>query len=186
MIWPPRPEQAIAPSLISFYERRGWVAQIKKNGTCTVVSIDHKGVVDFKTRHGVPHKAWEPTEDINKYFANFPDSIFVCELLHSKHESVKNTMYVFDVLKYRGKDLIGTKFKERQDLLQSVVPIKKNILLAKNYSQDLTGLFRSLQDPIDEGLVLKDPEAPLRSYVKKSSNAGWQVKCRVPHLNYGF
>ncbi len=185
-LFPPRPEHAIAPTLIHYYQEKGWVAQIKKNGTMTIVLIDENGVVTFKTRHMVDHKMWKPTEDITAYFSNFTDSIFLCELLHNKHPSVKNTMYIFDLIRYRGGDLIGMSFENRQSLIKTVVPIAKNIILAKNYDRDLLGLFRSLHDPIDEGIVLKDPHAPLRPYYTKSNNACWQVKCRVSHKNYGF
>lgn len=186
MLYPPRPEHAIAPSLIHFYEKKGWVAQVKKNGTLTVVFIDPQGAVTFKTRHGVDHKAWKATKDIIAYFSHFPDSIFICELLHSKDKSIKNTMYIFDLVRHNGKDLVGQTFEQRQELLRSVVPIAKNIILAKNYDRDLLGLFRSLQDPVDEGLVLKDPKSILRPCYGKSNNAAWQVKCRVGHKNYGF
>ena len=61
--YPPRPEKAIAPSLIKFYEGRGWIAQIKKNGTCSTANVDDHGNVTFFTRHGEAHKAWIPTEE---------------------------------------------------------------------------------------------------------------------------
>lgn len=184
--YPPRPERAIASSLISWFEDRGYIAQIKKNGTCSVISIDSNGTPTWKTRHNEAHKAWTPTEELNNYFSGFKDSIFVGELLHSKGPSVKDTIYLFDVLRYLGKDLVGKTFVERQNILKSVVPLSEKIILAKTHSKCLRGLYDSLSDPLDEGLVLKNPNAVLKDCLRNGLNAGWQVKCRKSTKNYSF
>jgi ATP dependent DNA ligase domain len=183
---PPRPTKAIAPSLIGWFESEGYIAQLKKNGTCTVISVDDRGFVTWSTRHNEGHKAWTPTEELTKYFSAFRNSVFVGELLHSKGPSVKNTIYLFDVLVYLGRDLVGTTLTHRLEILKSVIPISKNILLAETYTQNLKGLYDSLSSPLDEGIVLKKPNAVLRDCNREGLNAGWQVKCRKATKNYGF
>lgn len=185
-LYPPRPERAISPTLIKHFEKQGWIGQLKKNGTCQVISIDDEGHVDFKTRHNEDNKAWTPTDEAVRYFQKFPNSVFVAELLHNKHESVKNTLYIFDVLCYNGKSLVGTTLPERFEILNRVVPMSKNLVIAKNFNKDLTGLYQSLSDPIDEGIVLKDPTARLRDPLRKTANSGWQVKCRKGTKNFTF
>lgn len=185
-LWPPRPERAIEPALIPYYASKGWIAQLKKNGTCTVISVDVHGNVDFKTRHNEAHKAWAPPIEIVNYFSHFPDSVFVGELLHNKHASVKNTLYLFDLLRYNGVDFIGETLEYRLGILDMVVPLMPNIQMVKNYSGDLTKLYDSISDPIDEGIVLKDPKAKLKSCLREGANSGWQVKCRKSTKNFGF
>lgn len=184
--FPPRPEEAIMPIMIPFYERKGYVAQIKKNGTCTVTMIDRNKMVTHRTRHNEPHKAWTPTEDVNSFFAHFADSVFVSELLHSKGGGVRNTMYIFDVLRFQGQDLTGKTLQERLELIDGIVPFTSNVMIADTYGANLKWLYQDLSDPLDEGIVLKNPNAPLAPCYRAASNTDWQVKCRRPKKMYGF
>lgn len=187
-LYPPRPERAIAPSLIGLYESRGYIAQKKKNGTCTVVSINEAGKVSWYTRHGEAHKAWIPTKELTEFFSSFPDSTFVGELLHSKGGGVKDTLCLFDVLKTPRDDMLGWSYQLRHQLLtytiQNYIPTHLHIL--ENYTKDLRKLYDGLTDPLDEGIVLKDPNAVLRDCQRDGLNANWQVKCRRATKNYGF
>ena len=185
-LWPPRPENAITPSLIKSFETRGYVGQVKYNGTCQVVSVDEDGDVTFRTRHNEENKAWTPLPEMAPFFSRFVDSVFVGELLHSKHASVKNTIILFDVLRYMGGSLVGTTLKERLAILQKSPPLSKNIQIIKTHKSDLTGLYKSLTKETEEGIVLKDPNAKLRDCLRNGLNKGWQVKIRRPTKNYGF
>lgn len=185
-LFPPRPEKAIAPSLIKFYEGRGYIAQLKKNGTCTVISVDNRGTVSYYTRTGEAHKAWSAPDHITKTFAGFKSSVFVGELLHNKHPSVKNTIVLFDVVKFLGRDLVGQTLLERLAVLGRVVPLNQGIQIATCYRKDFLGLYESLRDPIDEGIVLKNPKAKLLDCRREGLNGSWQVKCRKQHKNYSF
>lgn len=192
-LFPPRPEKAIAPSLLGLYERRGYIAQLKKNGTCQVIIIGKTGCVNFKTRHNEDNKAWQPPLDIIRYFANFPDSVFVGELLHNKHPSVKNTIVLFDILRFRGEDQIGVTLAQRLYVFDNYVPpLMNKVQITKTYRHEgeeythFKKLYDTITDPIDEGLVLKDPLAPLKSCLRDGMNKGWQVKVRKGTKNYGY
>lgn len=185
-LYPPRPEKAISPSLIQYYEDRGWIAQVKKNGTASVASVDENAEVEFWTRHKERHKAWVPTDEAKAFLRQFPRSVFVFELLHSKGGGVRDTLYFFDVLVFEGRSLIGTTLHERLKLLKAIVPDVGHLLMAHTYTQSLRFLYDNLTSPLDEGIVLKDPAATLRSCLKPSSNSGWQVKCRKETKNFGF
>jgi len=188
-VYPPRPEKAIARDLIKFYERREWIAQIKKNGTCSVVAIDADRKVEYWNRQGEAHKAWTPHPEVSGFFSSFPDSYFVFELLHSKGGDVRDTAYVFDVLRLTGDDLVGTTFGARQDALSKIGAWTDKVSMAKCHTQDLTGLYDSLEhvgSVLDEGIVLKNPEATLEFCGREGTNSGWQVKCRRPTKNFGF
>lgn len=187
-IFPPRPENAINPLMIPFYEKRGWWADIKKNGTCTVIDVQDDGAVEWWTRHGERHRQWTPTAELTAFFQNFPGSTIVGELLHNKGPSVKNTIYVFDIIRHDGNSLIGTTFRHRREKvlpeIAKVVPLHGNVWIAKTHTRDLLGLFKGLHDPLDEGVVLKNPDGILEPCWSKTNNNGWQVKSRRPHKNY--
>jgi ATP-dependent DNA ligase len=183
-LFPPRPEKAIDPSLIPYFEGKGWICQKKMNGTCSLAFVDPMGQVTFKTRHNENHKAWTPTSEAIKFFSGFRDSIFVFELLHSKGGDVRDTIYIFDLLKYLGKDLVGTQLVERLALLSKIEPFSPRITIAPVYTVGLLSLYNSLSDPLDEGVVLKNPVALLKNCYRDGLNADWQVKCRKPTKNY--
>jgi len=196
-LWPPRPEQKIPQGMLKFYENRGFLAQVKKNGTCTVIFAKGKEVI-FKTRHNDDHKLWSPTPEHIRFFQTPSNNwnVYVAELIHSKVSGgPKNQLYIFDKIVDEGIHLVGTSFEDRQLLLKSQwepiadegdsTRIHDYISVANNFAGDFAKLFMTLK-PEDEGLVLKNPKAVLKACMKQDANNAWQVKCRIPHKNYSF
>ena len=199
-VFPPRPEKAIPPEMLIFYSDRGYVAQCKKNGTCSVIIVSPEKILEAYTRHGELHKAWKPNYQspcLRKFF-ELPEQwfIFVGELLHSKGTGEKDTLYLFDLLVSQSNSLVGKTFIQRQDLLFNLWPIQKDerfdycevddrLWLSKPLiGVNFLEVFNSLKDTSDEGLVLKNPIAPLEICGRQSNNQSWQVKCRKPSANY--
>ena len=200
-LWPPRPERAAPPQLMGFYQRRGWTAQVKKNGTCTVIFARGDTVI-FKTRHNDDHKAWSPQPSHFAFFAGRDDwNVYVAELLHSKGPLVKNHLYLFDILVSDGQELIGTTLPDRQQILRDRFPSPMADIVgsraglgARMIEQDVSQAA-PIADPstlwpmlgaLDEGFVFKDPTAKLAACVVPTSNGAWQTKIRRPHTNYSF
>lgn len=197
-LWPPRPEKKVPPTTFTFYHKRGFWGQVKKNGTCTVIFARGKEVI-FKTRHNDDHKAWTPTPEIIKFFQSDSTewNVYVAELLHSKTKDIKNQLYIFDLIVENGEQLTGVTFEERQRRLYSKFPggdyeqesfqyrVHPNVSLAINFKTDYHELWKRLR-PEDEGFVLKDPTSKLIACFKANSNQGWQVKTRKPTANYSF
>jgi hypothetical protein len=194
-LYPPRPERAVIPGHLPVFEGMGFSAEYKKNGTCTTIETDD-GLKSW-TRHNEPHKAWNinefPAKDM---LLKIEDSYFVAELLHSKGVGVKDTLYVFDILKYQGKMLTGMTLMERRAILHTLWPIQKvhyshfevhkNLWVARWFECGFVEIFNGITKIEDEGIVLKDPKATLLPCYKEGTNAGWQVKCRKPTKNYSF
>ena len=195
-LWPPRPERKVPPTTFAFYQKKGYWAQVKKNGTATVIFARGKEVI-FKTRHNDDHKAWTPKPEHIKFFQSDSTewTVYVAELLHSKTPHIKDQLYIFDMIVDKGEQLTGVSFEERQKMLYEKHPggvyevdqyrIHPNVSLAVNFTADYQHLWKSLKTE-DEGLVLKDPKAKLSACLKQTSNAGWQVKTRRPTKNYSF
>jgi ATP-dependent DNA ligase len=171
--------------MFAFYEQRGWTCEIKKNGTGSIVSIEDD--VEFFTRHGVAHKAWEPQLEAKRFLRKLSDSVFAFELLHSKGGGVRDTYYFHDVLRFRGTDLVGTTLAERREILaEAMRKCPSNMGVAVPFESNFADVYRKLAHVLDEGVVLKDPKAKLRDCSREGTNAGWQVKCRKATKNFGF
>lgn len=198
-LYPPRPEKKIPRDLLSFYKNRGYWAQVKKNGTCTVIFARGSEVI-FKTRHPDEndgnHTLWTPQPEHTRFFSgNKRWSVFVAELLHSKVTGgPKNQLYIFDQIVHDGCHLVGETFAHRQERLHALwsgsmephqVRINERITVARCFDTSFMKLFDDLGAE-DEGLVLKDPKAMLQPCFRENNNTPWQVKCRLPHKNYSF
>lgn len=200
-LYPPRPDKAIPSALLGFYENRNWMAQIKKNGTCNVLTVtaDEKGRhVAAMTRHKTGHELWTPNDVSEAAFKALPGDgtwVFVAELLHSKVKGgPQNTNYLHDCLVADGKYLLGSAYADRYiKLVHAFTPqlksgeddaykINDNTFILKNFypGDDLSfkDRFKALSKPEDEGLVLKDPGARLRLCDREKANVDGMVKCR--------
>lgn len=198
-LWPPRPSNSFPSAMINSYEQAGFVAQAKKNGTCTLLAINPYDAVAYDRHHQI-QKAWKPPiilmERIRRMLPS-GHAALVCELLHSKVPGIRNTLYIFDVVAIGSEVLEGTTFRERHKILS---PIFKNdnlkethydhgdgLWYARTFSKGHLALYNSIiKNPEDEGIVVKNPDVKLSSLLREGTNDGWQAKCRRPTKNYSF
>ena len=196
-IKPPRAEEVIPPNMLSFYESQSWVAQVKMNGAYNVIfcNTGEKKLIALN-REGKPHKAWNWTEESADAFWTLPKKgwyVFCAELLHSKGPEIKDTNYLHDVLVWEGRHLIGYPYKDRWPLLKKAFKkastqedlhyniVNQKTWLAKTFwHADFRAIYDSLDSPLEEGLVLKNPKVGLDSPIS------WQVKCRRKTKNFEF
>ena len=198
-ILPPRAETKIPTTLLSFYEKRGWQAQVKKNGTNSLIFVAPNKELVTKTRHNANHKAWQITPGSGAIFKRLPGQgwyVINAELLHSKTPHIKDTHYIYDILVDDGVVLLGTTYAQRYARLQKL--FLKNALatvsshhvldahtwLARNVREDFLGVFNALKNIEDEGLVLRDMTGKLS--LNDAANAAWMCKVRRHHKNYTF
>jgi len=203
-LYPPRPEAKIAQGQLSFYEKRGWIAQVKKNGTNTVIFARAKEVI-FMTRHadengkGIAHRMWKPKQIHVDFFANRSDkwNVWTAELLNDKTPLIKDHLYIYDQIVHNGKQLVGTNVLERHVIMHEMLMepdadeefdlyrLGKCFSIARNLRSGFADIFNKLKTE-DEGLVLKSAKGKLEPCFKETSNRGWQIKSRIPHKNYSF
>jgi hypothetical protein len=200
-IFPPRPETAVPKNFLNRFEKMGYVAQFKKNGTANVLAVSPERKLVCMTRHNEAHKAWSPTAKSSAAFENLPGKgwfVFIAELMHSKVPGLRDINYVHDIVVADGEHLVGQTFIERQDLLHDIFETSKitpNVShhvvddytwVARNHTSGFAALFDGITDIADEGLVLKDPKVALKIGFRASANVAGLVKCRKPHKNYSF
>ena len=200
-IAPPRAEAKIPVGMLNLYEEGGWLAQIKKNGTNSVIFVPPDRVPFAYNRHGERHKAWEFDKESAALFARLPGKnwyVFNAELLHNKvSDGPRNTNYLHDVLVHDGTYLLGRSYAERYNLLSKTFGrsisgdaythfvLNEQTWLAKSLLKGFKQIFKEkLAEEEDEGLVLKDPRGVLSTTDGKG--APWMAKIRKPMKNYGF
>jgi hypothetical protein len=187
-ITPPRAEVKIPRSLLASYQEKGWWAQIKKNGTNSVIFVPPDRKPFAYNRHGEIHKQWKFTPESLAPFAALPGTgwyVFNAELLHSKVSGgPKDTNYVHDVLVNDGRYLLGRTYAERYALVRELLTPAPKLLLADYAVAGFGPLWDSLTDGVDEGLVLKNPGGKLGT--RDGRGAAWMVKCRRLQKNFGF
>jgi len=137
-----------------------------------------------------------------KLLSFFPEDewfVLCTELMHLKTPDIKDTLYIHDALVWKSEFLLSSTFLQRQSLLEerfkTNVETQSHYLCdtggklwyAKYFNKNFNSIFQNLKDSkVDEGLVLKDPEAKLHFCDKEKSNCTWQVKCRVESKSYNF
>lgn len=201
-LYPPRPDQAIPPTLIGMYDGMGWWPQVKKNGTCCVIGARGDEVI-FQGRHdGNDLAAWSPLPEHKAFFAGSEKwEVYVAELLHSKVPGIRNELYIFDLIVSGGEHLTGTTLSQRALMLRErfgadgkesaglgALRIAPFIQLADALPRgEAAKLWRGdCLQPEDEGFVFKNPRAPLVACLTATANSSWQVKCRRPTKNYSY
>lgn len=200
-LYPPRPEFVLSYDRLPFYEKMGWIGQYKKNGTCSLIGVSPAGEIISMNRHKENHRAWDMPEwmkeELRRLFPKKEWTVLVGELLHNKTPSIKDTMYIFDILVLRGKFLYGSTFTQRSEILDSILPkvgeeyshyvIDAGLWRAKTLKEGLLEHFKGIKEvKIDEGIVLKDPSGKLRLCDRVNSNSSWQAKVRHSAKNYQF
>lgn len=204
-LYPPRPDNAIPKTLIPMIEKRGWIAQAKKNGTCNVIAVSPDRKLTCMNRHKEEHGQWLPSKDSAAAFQALPGKgwyVFVAELLHSKiavdDGGVRDTNFINDILVCDGEYLVGTTQAKRMNLIHELFltgdenetpshyVVNEKTWVAKDMTANFKQFFDSLDKPEDEGLVFKDPKSVLAVCSRQKANVAWSLKSRRAHKNYGF
>lgn len=202
----PRAQHSIRPEKVGQF--KGYIGQYKYNGARTLIFVLPDGSVELWNRHQEKHKQYKITKRMIRSIRslNLSSGFFHVldgELMHAKTKGIKGRIVLYDILVHKSEYLVGSTYKDRYILLDSVcgrpqqteaetgrgiaLKAKEALWLAPCFSGDLTERFK---DHIDldeiEGLVLKDPKGKLDFGVAVDNNSAWQIRCRKPHKNYEY
>jgi hypothetical protein len=203
-LWPPRPENKIAPSFLGQIEALGWLAQAKMNGTNVTIYVRNGNSLAMG-RHGPEHKLeWQPSERWNEFARSLAPHfwhVFQGELLHSKVKGgPRDTVYLFDMLVNTGDYLVGMAYAQRYAKLENRLrrfnpePCVKHdrmefgpgLWLACNHAHSFRQWYDAPAPDYVEGLVFKDPKAKLMPCGRATANKHGQAKVRYPKANVSF
>ena len=204
-LYPPRPETSVQFGSKAFngFKKPGWKAQYKLNGQRNLIFIEPDGNIQLWNRHREKHRNFKCPgwliEEIQSqmHVERGKWTVIDGELLHAKHASVKNTMYLWDVLVLNGEYLINTTYADRYKMLSDVLDvngqndfanvISDHIWFARNIEPEMwDSAWEKTSVPIIEGFVLKNTLARLAPGFSSRNNSSWMVRCRLETKNYKF
>lgn len=112
-------------------------------------------------------------------------------------KTFNNKFIIWDIVKYGGKDLIGTRFDERLALLHKIYSfsdfdgwisqISDDFFIANPFEEGFVDLYKKIvKIDMYEGLVLKKRHGILEKCDSDSRNKLWQFKVRKPTNSYNI
>ena len=136
-------------------------------------------------------------------------------LLHNKHRAIKDTIVIWDILVQNSEYLLGSTYQERYDTIRTddvglyhfqvdgfqiclglayggtadgeiLIPDLIPHTLWGSTWDSLVELNTHYDQPLIEGLVIKEMSGRLEMGMKESNNGGWQTRCRVKTGRHRF
>jgi ATP-dependent DNA ligase len=132
-------------------------------------------------------------------------------LIHQKHSAIKNTITIWDILVKNNTHLLGISYQERHKIItkgtkpynHDGIPLgleltpnifhltnnpEKTITNAWNTVHQINAPYTTSQktSPLLEGIVLKDPQAPLEMGLKENNNGDWMCRSRIQTNRHKF
>ena len=160
-----------------------FTAEIKYNGWRLEIHTDPKALI-FYNRHGtiinIDSKLFEHK------FKNIPtESVFDGELVNFRTKDVKNIIVLWDCMFWGGRDLRKLPLSERRSYLASWQKAPKQletktmgqVYRIRECKRDLVKFYdvvMSRNDPLEEGIVIKDKKSLYEFSIKsKIETASW-------------
>lgn len=196
-IWPPRPGGAVPPFSKLFQKLEqdpDWFAQAKLNGSNTLMVLTRKGDVSFFNRHHAKSYLKPLAEQVEffKALKKFAPLVLNLESLQNKVPTLRNHLYVFDVLVVEGKWQVGVANETRQKTLREVLQgsvstpyrfaheVGPQVWLAQNFQKNWGDLIEAYQKyNWFEGLMLKRHSGKLEPGFREKNNGGWSLRARI-------
>lgn len=202
-IYPPRPETKSPPSGLATYERMGYIAQPKLNGSCAVVFVGDKGTKMMGRHNNTFARELIDKGHLQNLQRGAGYTVIVGEYMNKSQKDGKRKLFngcfvIFDILVHNGKHLVNSSFEERQDLLDKLYGdgeaydeyvnyISPSVFRVRNFSSNFVTLFNKITSvEMYEGFVLKRPNGKLENGTREANNTGWQLKIRKPTKNYKY
>jgi ATP-dependent DNA ligase len=201
-IYPPRPATKAPPSGLKTYERMGFIAQPKLNGSCGVLFLDGKSARLMGRHNNAFAREILRKDDLQRLHRGAGYMVITGEYMNKSQKDGKgkpfNGFVIFDILVHNGKHLLGSTFMERQALLETLFPsgnsfddyideVGPSAYRVRNITSNLTDAWnRIIKTEMYEGFVLKRPDGILENGFREANNVGWQLKIRKPTKNYKY
>lgn len=201
-LFPPRPEVKAPASTIKTYEKMGMWGQPKLNGSCSLLFTNGEEVVFMNRHHERFSRELLDKEELKSLHNGKGWTVLVGEYMNKSQRGPDRKIFnakfvIFDILVHEGEYLIGSTFRERQELLDRIYisspydewldKISENIYRVHNFKDSSEKRWKDLvKIEMYEGMVFKKPEGRLGTGYSVANNTGWQVKVRKPTKNYSY
>ena len=200
-IYPPRPEVKAPPSVLGTYEKMGFIAQPKLNGSCAVLFLDGASSKMMGRHNNTFAREILNPENLKRLHRGGGWMVLVGEDMNKSQKDGKGKTFdgfvIFDILVHNGKHLLGTTFLERQKLLDTLYPgtsfddfidtVGPSAYRVKNITGKFSEIWpRMTKIQMYEGWVLKRPDGVLEHGFREKNNTRWMVKVRKATKNYKY
>jgi len=168
-----------------------WIAEPKFNGSRLQLHF-LDGAFQFWNRHEQP-MAYTPVPEVKGALAGLNLKgywLFDGELRHNKTKGVRHKIVFYDVFIADGILLLGTTFRDRRGILETLLHYNGdyNLLsLSAQYPGGFRQVFGELiKDEELEGLVIKNLQGQLQLGRGRAVESKWMWKARKPSGRYHF
>lgn len=203
-LYPPRPANAIPHTNLQDWDNSVMLAQPKMNGSNCVIFMNETQLF-VMNRHAQRLTNFRIAKDeIMQLHRGSGWMVLNGEYLNKSKvdetgQVFNHKLIIFDILVNESDYLIGSTFKERVELLDSLYStnssdkqylfsVSPSVYRVKSYQSEFLDLFNSLtsRGSLVEGIVMKRKGAKLEIGNTSNNNSKSQVKCRVATKNYKF
>lgn len=182
------------------FDEPGWLFEVKWDGYRAIAVLDKKDGVQLISRNNLPFEKYYP---INQGLASWKiDAVFDGELLVLNEKGVSDfgamqnwrseadgnlVFYIFDILWYEGKNLMGLPLQERQAVLQAILPTDNDhIRQSKVFNANGTEFFAAAEKIGLEGIIAKKADSVYTSDLRSKEWLKIKVQRRQEVIIAGF
>jgi bifunctional non-homologous end joining protein LigD len=182
------------------FDEPGWLFEVKWDGYRAVAIIDKKDGAQLISRNNLPFEKYYPINDALKGWAM--DAVLDGELLVLNEKGISDfgamqnwrseadgnlVYYIFDILWYEGKNLMGLPLKERQAILQSILPTDNDhIRQSKVFDANGIDFFAAAERMGLEGIIAKKADSVYTSDLRSKEWLKVKVQRRQEVVIAGY
>jgi hypothetical protein len=128
-IYPPRPNTAIPRDQLEMFGEMGWIAQLKYNDSRALIKYLPDGNIELWNRHAEKFRSYTAPDWLLNELRDLQTALGLSTsewslldggLLNSKHEAIRDTLAIWDILVKNGEYLVGTTYGERYEQLNAL------------------------------------------------------------------
>ncbi|MFD0749155.1 DNA ligase D [Mucilaginibacter calamicampi] len=182
------------------FDEPGWLFEVKWDGYRAIAILDKKDGVQLISRNNLPFEKYYP---INQGLATWKmNAVLDGELLVLNDKGISDfgamqnwrseadgnlVFYIFDILWYEGKNLMGLPLAERQAVLQSILPSDNDhIRQSKIFDANGIDFFSAAERMGLEGIIAKKANSVYTSDLRSKEWLKIKVQRRQEVVIAGF
>jgi len=182
------------------FDEPGWLFEVKWDGYRAMANLSKKDGVALISRNNLPFEKYYP---INEALSKWKmDAVLDGELLVLNEKGISDfgamqnwrseadgnlVFYIFDILWYEGKNLMGLPLKDRQAILQSILPTDNDhIRQSKVFDANGIDFFGAAERMGLEGIIAKKADSVYTSDLRSKEWLKVKVQRRQEVVIAGF
>jgi bifunctional non-homologous end joining protein LigD len=182
------------------FDEPGWLFEVKWDGYRSIAILDKAEGASLISRNNLPFEKYYPINDALKKWKM--DAVLDGELLVLNDKGISNfgamqnwrseadgnlVYYIFDILWYEGKNLMGLPLSERQAVLQSILPTDNDhIRQSKVFDANGIDFFAAAERMGLEGIIAKKADSVYTSDLRSKEWLKVKVQRRQEVVIAGF